>query len=72
MTKPIVERPKSYVKGNVEIRKHTSRDNLAMRNTNNPHEERFNYLNVTNKWSKIPRVPSSDIAKVNYFFINEY
>jgi hypothetical protein len=34
-----------------------------MMDTINPHEGRFEYLNMNTTFSKIPRVPSADIAK---------
>lgn len=43
--------------------KHSERKDLAMNDTINPHEGRFEYLNLNTTYSKIPRVPSADIAK---------
>lgn len=70
MKRPIPERPQSYVKGNVTMGTHSIRDDRAMRDTIDPHEGRFNYLNLNLTFSKIPRIPSADISKVIIFIYN--
>jgi hypothetical protein len=52
-----------HVKGAIDMHKHMARDDIILKNTLNPHEERFKYIRMTETLSRVPRIPSADISK---------
>ncbi|CAD8185264.1 unnamed protein product [Paramecium octaurelia] len=59
---PIVEKPKVKNESFVDLQRQIPRADIFSGRPN-PHPDRFQFLNVTNQWSKIPRQPQIKLEK---------
>ncbi|CAD8209409.1 unnamed protein product [Paramecium pentaurelia] len=61
-TPSIIEKPKVKYESFVDLQRQIPRADIFSGRPN-PHPDRFQYLNVTNQWSKIPRQPQIKLEK---------
>ncbi|CAD8101144.1 unnamed protein product [Paramecium primaurelia] len=59
---PIIDKPKVKNESFVDLQRQIPRTDIFSGRPN-PHPDRFQYLNVTNQWSKIPRQPQIKLEK---------
>ncbi|CAD8122361.1 unnamed protein product [Paramecium sonneborni] len=62
LDKPILEKPKFKYDSFVDLQRQIPRADIFSGRPN-PHPDRFQYLNVTDQWTKVPRYPQIKLEK---------
>ncbi|CAD8111993.1 unnamed protein product [Paramecium sonneborni] len=61
---PIIVKPKFKYDSFVDLQRQIPRPDIFSGRPNNPHPDRFQFLNVTDQWSKVPRQPQIKLEKL--------